>query len=189
MALKNTLFKIAAAAAGITLALCIAAGCALWYASRPKPPKPWNTTALTVSDQPTFVTYGKELHIHLRYDVQNHTDNDYSIDKNQRVRVMGRYPNGSLTTPLEGDYANIEFPVFIPAHHTGMVTLEITEVVPVAKEAKQSDEEYHEQLRALLNKVGGFFDGFTVFDEDNHYQIDLPKWKTTKPEDKPQTKP
>jgi hypothetical protein len=189
MALKTTLLKIAAVAAGITLALCIAAACALWYASRPKPSKPWNATALTVSSAPSFVTYGKELHIHLRYEVQNHTDNDYSIDKNQRVRVMGRYPNGSLTTPLEGDYTNIEFPVFVPAQHTGMMTLEITGVIPVAQVAKQSDEEYHEQLRDVLNKSGGAFDGFTVFDEDNHYQIDLPRWKNTKPEDKPQAKP
>jgi hypothetical protein len=186
---KTTLLKIAAAAAGITLAVCIVAACALWYASRPKPPKPWNARALTVSGSPTFSVYGVELHVHLRYDVQNRTDSDYSIDKKQRVRVMGRYANGSLTTPLEGDYVNIEFPVFIPARQTGMITLDIKGLVAVAKEATQSDEEYHEQLRALLNNKTGHLDGFTVFDEDNRYQIDLPKWVTTKPEDKPQPKP
>lgn len=179
--LKTVLLKIAAAAAGITLALCIAAACVFWYVMRPKPQKPWNAAALTASQPPSFAAYGKELHIYLRYDVQNHTSNDYSIGKSNHLRLMGRYPSGSLTTPLEDDDISIEGPVFIPAQHTGMMTLQFKAVIPVAKEAKQSDEDYHEQLRFLLNKTSGSLDGFTVFDEDNRYQINLPRWNTSKP--------
>jgi hypothetical protein len=62
---KNAVLKIAA---GIALAVCITAACAFWYASRPKPLKPWDATALTASYPPSFGTYGKELPIiYLRY--------------------------------------------------------------------------------------------------------------------------
>jgi len=33
------------------------------------------------------------------------------------------------------------------------MTLEVKAVIPVAQEARQSGEEYHEQLRFLLNKT------------------------------------
>jgi hypothetical protein len=181
---KTTLLKIAAAAAGITFALCIVAGCIFWYATRPnpkQPPKPWNTAALTVSESPALLSYGSERHIFLRYNVRNHTDNDYSIDKTQRLRVMGKYPDGSLTNPLEDAFVATELPVFIPAQHTGMITLEIKEAV--TRGTKLSDDDYHEQLRARLNEYP--FDGFAVFDEENRYKIDLPKWRSVRP--KPET--
>ena len=183
--MKTTLLKIAAAAAGITLALCIAAACAFWYASRPKPPKPWNTTALTTIEAPAITSYSNENHIFLRYRVQNHTDKDYSIDKTQHLRVMGKYPNGSLTSPLEDNYVSPELPIFIPAQHTEMITLEIRD--SVARGAKVSDDEYREQIRAHLNRIS--LDGFAVFDEENRYQIDLPKWLSVKPESEPASKP
>ena len=106
--------------------------------------------SLTAAEAPSSVAYGNPLHIHLRYDVQNHANNDYSVSSSSRLRVMGRYANGSLTTPLEDETVSIELPVFIPARHTGMITLEFNSVIPVAKQDKQTEEEYRMQLRSLL---------------------------------------
>jgi hypothetical protein len=184
VAVKNTLLKIAAAAAGITFALCIVVGCLFWYSTRPKPeepPKPWNTAALTVTAPPSIDSYGNENHTFLRYDVRNHTNNDYSIDKTEHLRVMGKYPNGSLTSPIEDSVVALALPVFIPAQHSGVITLELKD--PVPRKANVSDAEYHEQLRAHLNEF--VFDGFAIFDEDNRCQIDMPKWLTVKPEPAP----
>jgi hypothetical protein len=187
--LKTVLLKIAAAAAGITLALCIAAACVFWYETKPKPPKPWNTTALTASDPPSFVVYGQKLHIHFRYSVQNHTGNDYSLDKRNQFRLVGRYADGSLTAPLENEELSIEDTAFVPANQTGMIVLEVKAVLPLAQGTNQSDDAYHEQNRALLNTAMGGLEGFAIFDEENRYQINLPKWRADKPADKPGAKP
>jgi hypothetical protein len=107
--------------------------------------------------------------------VVNETDRDYGIDTGHRLRLMARYPDGSLTSPFEEETVAIETPIFIPAKHSGMITLEIKD--KVERDAKSSEDEYHEQILARLNKLP--FAGFEIFDEDNRYEISLPKWNTT----------
>jgi hypothetical protein len=177
--MKTTLLKIAAAAAGITLVLCLALGGLIWYKARPRP---WNTTAVTASEIPTFgADTGKDAKIHLRYPAQNHTDTDYKVEKVNDLRIMARLKNGALTSPLEGDYISIDGPLFIPAQQSGTISLVVLSVTPAAQASEQTNEDYHEQIRDALNQSMNAFQGFAIFDEKNRYQIDLPKWAVTKP--------
>lgn len=97
--MKATLLKIAAAAAGIIFALCIVAGAVLWYASRPKPPKPWNGIAFT-------------------FDVENTTPLDLTLP--QHIIVM---QESKSSHALHGSFLKLDHDYFIPAHHTMTVSL------------------------------------------------------------------
>ena len=180
--MKTVLLKIAAAAAGITLALCIAIGSLWWYESRPKPPKPWNVSALVASDTPGFgVNSGKEPSISLHYSVRNMTAFDYSIERPESLRVTVLAEDDTLSQPLEGNFIVVNGPIFIPAHQTGSISLTLEGIIPVAQTAAQSNDEYHEQVRQLLNEAIKGTKEFEVFDEVNHYQIKLRRWAATKP--------
>jgi hypothetical protein len=178
--MKILFVKIAAAAAGVTLALCVAAATLFWYTTRPKPPKSWDTKALTTMEPPSFVPTS-ERHVLLHCEVKNQTSNDYSVGENNQLRLIGRIENGRLTRPLDNaEYFAIATPVFIPAQQTGTLSVEVKTVTLVPKEAKQSDDDYHEQIRDVLNQGMSGLEGFTIFDEQNRYQIDLPKRRATK---------
>lgn len=181
-AVKNTLLKIAAAVAGITLALCIAAASVFWYATRPKPQKPWDDKAIV----PTANTAGfgptdnKDYELVFTYQLKNSTLMDYSVDDSKSLKIVGLAENNVLTQPIPSDAVVLSTPIFIPSQQTSAVGLRIKLPIP-SKMASESDDAYHERLRSYLNDKISFNRGFAVFDEINHYRIDLPTWSRTTP--------
>jgi hypothetical protein len=180
--MKMILFKVAAAAAGITLALCLAAACAFWYVSRPKPPKPWNEKALVATEPPTFGPSTSEGYkFYFAYTAKNNTDDDYSINEPGELRIEARLSDGSLSNPLDANHIFVRTPVFIPAHQLGSVTLRFKLLELPAQQRGETDEAYHERLRLLLNDQLSSVKQFVLFDEAHRYQITLPPWTATKP--------
>jgi hypothetical protein len=180
--LKATLIKIAAAAAGITLAFCIAGGSVLWHLSRPKPTKPWNEKALVVVDTPEFDLYDeKDPTIALDYIVSNTTISDYSIET-PRLKIVAVLANGTLSDPLGEERVIVRTPIFIPANRIGMIVLHLKGVHAPERNQSESDKGYHERLRQVMNDRLSNVHGFVLFDDVNRYQINFPGWATTKPE-------
>jgi hypothetical protein len=180
--LKTTLLKIAAAAAGIVLALCIVAGSVLRYMSRPKPAKTWNETAIVADNAPEFDSSGENAPaISLYYEVVNATDSDYSIETTQQVKILAVLGDGSLAGPI-ADKAVVRTPVFLPAHRLGNIQLDLKTFHPPERSQSESGEAYRERLRQSMNEQMGNVYGFVVFDDVNHYQINLKRWATTKPQ-------
>jgi hypothetical protein len=84
--------------------------------------------------------------------------------------------NGTLSEPLTEPMASVRYPVFIPAKRMAFlgVSIAVSRIPP--RETEESDVEYHERLRKFLNQELAGIDGFTLFDETNRYEIDLPSW-------------
>jgi len=180
--MRATLLKIAAVAGGITLALCIAAAGAMWYGLRPKPPKQWDTKAI-VPTEPTAgfaPTNDKDYQLIFTYKLKNTTSTDYSVDDSKSFKIVVLWENNVLSQPLPSESLNLSTPIFIPSRQTSEVDLRIKLTLP-SKTPSESDAAYHERLRAFLNETAGSVKGIVLFDEVNHYRIDLPPWSRTKP--------
>ena len=88
---KKWLIKSAGFGAGFALTLGAVAGVAAWYVFRPKPPKPpspWNRTAIRAE----FVKAEPDRQanaMNLVYILTNTADDDYTIDRVEEVRTAG----------------------------------------------------------------------------------------------------
>jgi hypothetical protein len=92
--------------------------------------------------------------------------------------------DGTLSEPLERNLVVVNGPIFIPANQLGSISITLKGLIPVAQTAMQSNDEYHEQVRQLLNEALKWTKEFEIFDESKHYQIELPKWAATSPQGK-----
>jgi hypothetical protein len=167
---------------GTAVGLVAIVGGYLWYASRPKPQKPWNTTAIFSSDAaPSFggSTDGKE--VYFTYTLQNATKADYEIGPETEIRITFKNADNSLTEPLPKEVATLRRPVFIPAKQKAMSRLSIVFGNAPHKKATETDEQFHERLRAFCKEEMGDA-GFVLFDDNNRYQINLPSIQTEKPQ-------
>jgi hypothetical protein len=179
--MKMMLLKIAAASAGITLAVCLFAATGLWYVNRPKPSKPWNEKALVINGPPGFGTSEKEFPFYLSYSVKNTTDKDYSVESAEQIRMMAELNDGSLSNPLETRTALLRTPVFIPANQLGTITIRLKIKIPEQKQ-NETDDDYHERIRKFVNETLPNLRGFALFDNTNRYRINLPEWMRIKPD-------
>jgi hypothetical protein len=156
--------------------LALLVGGFLWYQSRPKPPKPWNTEAIVVKDPPTFAPSSNYKSMEFLYFAENKTNVDYHIVNNSKIKIMVRYLDDSWTPPLTTEDQHLELPVFIPANQKSPLIFSL--VVPGIPERTKSetDELYHERLRTYCEEHLGAIGKFVLFDEGNRYQINLPRW-------------
>jgi hypothetical protein len=155
-------------------------GLAVWYKSRPRP---WNSSALKASfytveiqTQPQSESYLAEF----LYDVHNNTDTNYQVQANE-LTVMAVLTEGNVLSKDFGHYqtadAILEGPPFIPAQGKARITIRISYQYP---------SEFAEADKNDIKKVGHSLDyrlkelsGFVLFDQANHYRIDLPeRWKS-----------
>lgn len=181
---------------GIAVTLSIFAGAVIWYASRPTPSKPWNSHAIVANDTPGFWTEswvsndGKTTVpiVVLQYTLENTTSTDYTIDSRSALKFVLRFPNGAITPNLFSDESggssgyrdDISLPVFIPAKQKSLVRCHFSDTDLPSKNATESDADYHERLRAYLDKTYKI-SGLVIFDDVNHYEIELPKWASKRP--------
>jgi len=182
--LKATLLKVAAAAAGVILTLCLIGASVLWYVSRPKPPRPWNDKALIVKEPPGFGPSSEDKTVYFSYSVQNDTAADYAVENVQQLRILAITLDDSLSSPIDEEHLVLRTPIFIPSHQKGTITVRLKVLDAPEQNKSESDDAYHERLRQYLNDHIAGVRGFVLFDETNRYRINLPAWSSKKPENK-----
>jgi len=176
-----TPLKIAAAAAGITLVLCVAAASALRYAARPTT-KPWDDKALIVVGPPGFGSYSDtEYRFYLTYSVQNTSGTDWAATSPNNLRLVSILSDGS-SNPILKKQIEIRTPTFIPSKQLGTITLQFMSGDVPKQSVTELEGMFHERLRRFLNENYATLKGFVLFDDTSRIQINLPTWSRTKPE-------
>jgi hypothetical protein len=166
---------------GIAMAAAIVLASFIWYKARPTPPKPWNTSALVVTEPPSFDVSKDGKSLELGYAVKNNMPTDYSLDDAtvKTLRVMTRFRDGRLG-PLNNFLKFSDTPIFMPAGQTVTVDVSIDlPDLPTRKGAEKSDD-YHERLRTYLETEYPGVSAIVLYEEVNRYQINLPKWADKK---------
>ena len=169
---------------GFALALALLAGAAVWYHNRPERPKPWNNTVLKATfDTMGFTTGGsspKDAYpVEFYYNVQNNTDKNYPIN-GSTFTPMAVLTRGNVLSKEFGNYqigdATVDGPPFIPPGGTARITLRISYQYP--NEFTQADKDDAKKIIKAFNHRLKELNGFVIFDEQNHYRVDLPEgWK------------
>jgi hypothetical protein len=187
--IKKILLIAFSAGAGVAVVITALAAGGYWYLLRPKPPKPWDTTAVVATGAPGFSLTNDGKRIRFSYSLQNKTGSDYQIASAAEIKVVVIYDDKSLSQPMPTEVASVEFPVFIPARQAATIAVAITFGGIPQRKQSETDEEYHEALRAfLLNELKGVPD-FAMFDETNRYEINLPTPAAQQPKKAPQQSP
>jgi len=166
---------------GFGLAVVMALGSFIWYSSRPKPPKPWNANALVVLGAPAFSVVDDGKRLHFSYTIENMTENDYRVETNNQLKLLVKTSNGSFSQPLADEIEHIELPIFIPAKQKGTIILQLTMSGIPTKASDETDDEYHERVRAFCEEHLKVIRGFALFDETNRYRVDFPRWLSQRP--------
>jgi hypothetical protein len=172
---KRLFIKAAGFGAGVALMLTVLAGVFSWYVTRPKPPKSWDTKAITatfdkldISNKDGFI--GVEFH----YSLQNNTDEDYTITGKELIRE--RKVDTGTVEPAEQYGKTVNVVLF--AKHKA--TYDVLAFYTVGKDAPK-ETETTEGLNKFLYEKFHNTDGFTLFDQDKRYEIVLPNgWKDWK---------
>jgi hypothetical protein len=178
---KRFALKWLAVGVGFGLIVIVALGSVIWYRSRPKPPKPWNTNALIVKSPPGFSVHDDGKKLEFSYAVENTTDNDYQVEANYQVKLLIKTSDGSFSRPLPDEVEHINLPIFVPAKQTGAIVLELTVSGIPPKRSSDTDDEYHERVRAFCEQHLKGVKGFSLFDETNRYRVDFPRWLPERP--------
>jgi hypothetical protein len=177
---KATLLKIAAAAGGVTLALCIAAACVLWYASRPKPPEPWDTSAIRISaikavplDKLNANLKQTDSGIDFTFDAANTTGLDLTLPKDTTVMQETKSSHA-----LHDSFLKLDRDYFIPAHHAVTISLGNAELCAPNFDPRGCFHAYFEEDQEIV-----------LFDHQNRREIHItmpaltiPEFQAWKPE-------
>jgi hypothetical protein len=125
------------------------------------------------------------------YDLDNETGADYQLAKGPSTVIMTRLKaDGAL---VSNDAIQLDNSVFIPAHNRTRISFQVArpfhwpnELVP-GRIGPITQEKY----RGLVAEEVGNASGFVLFDQNAHYQIELPgSWQdlqTAKPGSAPAT--
>lgn len=178
---KRILLRSFGLGLGLALALCIAVAVWSWYRTRPQP---WNTAAIkakyaTLDEQ----TNADSLILNFGYDLENATRSSYVIDKANWV-LFARLSDTNALSKSFGMYqsgeATIEAPAFIPAKAT--VRIDIHVPYSYAGFEAPNDKNDTKKFFSYLGQRVTALSGFVIFDQANHYRIDLPSgWQNMKP--------
>jgi hypothetical protein len=167
--------------AGFALVAALICGGVLWYTSRPKPPKPWNTSVIIARVQPEFDLSDDGKMLILHYTLENTGSSDYRIDSVTDLQLLARRKNGVLSQPLPDADKILRLPIFIPTKQKSSARISLPYSGIVTRNTAEPDAALHERLRNYLEQKYGFLSGFVIFDGTNRYQIDLPKWSEGTP--------
>jgi hypothetical protein len=172
---------------GFAIGLSIIAGAVLWYHNRPERPKPWNASALkaTYDTMEFMVGSAKDTYSYpvvFYYNVRNNTDRNYQINSST-LTPMAVLTDGNALSKEFGHYqasdATVDGPAFIPPGGTARIAVRVSYFYP--DEFTQADKKDPEKIISNLNHRLRELSGFVMFDEQNHYRVDLPEgWKQMK---------
>ena len=169
---KRLFIKAAGLGAGFAVMLCLIVSGWIWYSSRPKPPRPWDKTSVAGKYQGVNVNSGT-LHFEFWYALENTTSQDLTLTSGSEVDIKGKLTSGILSAC--GNCINVSYPVFIPAHHSIQIPIELTYAYPTDRKRQEKEIEQY-----LTKEMSGL-DGFVMFDKEHRYEIELPAgWKSKK---------
>jgi hypothetical protein len=174
---KRIFLRAAGFGAGFALSLAIILGVALWYQSRPKPPKPWDTKTIQAEYDKT--TDQQTSDIGFRYFLKNNGLEDYRISDADLVQVSIKMGKGELT-PFNR-VVSIETPIFIPAGQKTMVFIKMKTGTRFQHQLPEhpTDADEEQYRKAVLDYLNGTqIAGFVLFDEVQRIEVDFPSgWK------------
>jgi len=188
--IKKTILIAFSAGAGFAVVIAVLAAGGYWYLSRPKPPKPWDTTAIVADGTPTFDVAEDGKKVVLTYSLENNTPFDYRATSSDELNLLRRFArDNALSQPVKAETASIGFPIFIPAKQKAEMSVTINFTETPKQKPSDTPEQFHEALRAyVLDQMSGDA-AVVLFDEANRYQIDLPKPAAQLPKKAPQQSP
>ncbi len=170
--------------AGFAVAIAMFAGIAVWYHDRPEPPKPWNTTALKATFDTMDISAGhwKDTYsypVGFYYNVQNNTDRNYRFSSTTFTPMAVLIDSNALSKEFgsrqDGDIS-VDGPPFIPPGGTARIVIRVSYFYP--DDFKKTDQADIKKVIASFNNHLKELNGLVLFDEENHYRIDLPEgWK------------
>ena len=105
----------------------------------------------------------------LSYDLDNDTGTDFSLTKSLNVVVMSRLKSDNTFSSQRP--ITLSSSIFVPAGKRGRITLEIAG--PFAWPS-DSDKTADARVRQLVQGELVDLDGFVLFDQTTHYQVNLP---------------
>jgi hypothetical protein len=171
--MRATLLKIAAAAGGVTLALCIAAACIVWYASRPKPLKPWNTSAVRIGatkavslDRLDENLKQTGTGISFTFDAENTTGLDLTLPQDSSVMQETKSSHA-----LHDSFLKLDRDYFIPAHHAITISLGSSNLCAPNFDPRGCFHGHFEDDQAIV-----------LFDHQNRHELHIPMPALTVPE-------
>jgi hypothetical protein len=172
---------------GFAVGLGILVGAGVWYSRRPERPKPWNNTALKATYDTMEFSLGasKDAYsypVDFYYNVHNNTDRNYQISS-PSLTPMAVLTDGNALSKQFGHHqsgdATFDGPAFIPPGGTARVEVKVAYFYP--PEFTSADKNDPKKISANLDFRLRELSGFVVFDEQNHYRLDLPEgWKQMK---------
>jgi hypothetical protein len=163
---KKWFIRSAGFGAGAVLTVAVLIGVFVWWSNRPKPPKAWNTKAITASyDEFTTWNTDKGIQAEFVYVLENKSDFDYKMP--DTVKIMSRSTTGALDDV--GQW--VRFDNFIPARQKAKFsfTTQVGDIFDSTKARNDNNELVH-TVGAWVSKINGF----VIFDGDNRYEIELP---------------
>lgn len=170
---------IRSAGFGAATALAVIVGLWIWYSSRPVPPKPWNSQAISSKFSDLYVNTGDRIIVEFRYSLESSLDLDYTfpLDKDS-VFVILPEEKGLEKKP------EMEWPsgVILPAHQRINIAFRIPFDYNESYPKKQRDD--LDKLGAFMNRRLKELDGFVILDRKNRYEIKFAKGWETKEEQK-----
>jgi hypothetical protein len=173
---KILLLRSAGFGAGFAIVLCAVAGTWFRYTSRPKPPKPWNKTAITAEYD--YVRPGGEKdYLAFSYLLQNNTDFDYRVESDSGVEITGRLKKEKGFSTFADHYVTADYPIFVPARTRVRVSLRVPYPYPIMEKINPSEDErkqYTTDVAQYVTDEMRNLGGFVLFDTANRYEIDFP---------------
>jgi hypothetical protein len=162
---------------GMGVGLAIIVGGFLWYKSRPKPPKPWNATALTATFDKVDNT-GDDQHILFYYVLENRTNADYRVDEKNGIELTAKLKEEKSIMTMGSEFQKISLPIFVPANQRLRVQIEIPYSYRMTQppfSAKEDRKKFQDDLQEYVRTEIGNLDGFVLFDSKERYQISFPR--------------
>jgi hypothetical protein len=169
---------------GVSIAVTIAIilGLLIWYNT--ERPKPWNNVAFQAQwDTMEFKTGSSKVDegypVEFHYNLRNNTDKNYPFNSSTMTVMAVLKPSNALSEEF-GHYqlgeATVDGPKFIPPKGTARIVVHVSYYYP--SEFTNADKNDVQKIIANFNRRLNELNGFVLFDEQNHYRIDLPKgWK------------
>jgi hypothetical protein len=181
---KNLAIRSFFGGTGIAVAFAIIFGMFIWYDNRPERPKPWNTDALKAQwDTMEFSAGGSNdvegYTVDFYYNLRNNTDNNYRFN-GSTLTLMSVLTDGNALSKEFGHYqlgdATVDGPTFVPPNGTVRIVVHVSYRYP--GEFTQTDKANGNKINTNLDRRLKELNGFVLFDEQNHYRVDLPEgWK------------
>ena len=157
--------------AGVAIVIALIGAGVAWYLNRPIP---WDTTSIT-SEYSHVDTTGEKNTFVLDYTLSNNTNTDYSISEYSKFPIFANLKDsGQLSGSPNDEFLSYQKPIFIPPGRKLRFLINLKYPYPIKAKKKQSKEErkqYRKNIEKYMNEKFSNLNGFTLFDKDNHYEI------------------